>query len=153
MNWAGFKYLVGHRFYPNHKWFKIHIYFLHETKSVWLHCIRLSFTEISVIIKVWRREWCWNELAKVSYYFPPGKLTSSLFIYLSKSHHGNKNSETTKARNLKLGTDDKSIHDLRHCNFGGATSRGLEQMHPKLVTVKFIKWLVACARELPWPNG
>ena len=26
-----------------------------------------------------------------------------LFIYLSKSHYGNKNSETTKARNLKFG--------------------------------------------------
>ena len=29
--------------------------------------------------------------------------------------------------------------DLRHCNFGGATSRGLGHMHPKLVTPKFIK--------------
>ena len=62
------------------------------------------------------------------------------FIYLlSKSHYGNKNSETTKARNLKFGQMIGLYMDLRHCNFGGATSRGLEQMHPKLVTAKFIK--------------
>ena len=29
--------------------------------------------------------------------------------------------------------------NLRPSNFGGATSRGLGQMHPKLVTAKFIK--------------
>ena len=80
MNWAVFKYLVGHRFYSNHKRFKSHIYFFHETKSVCLHCIRLSFTEISVTFKVWRGEWWWNELAEVPYYFPAGKWTSS-FIY------------------------------------------------------------------------
>ena len=60
MNWAGFKYLVGHRFHPNHKRFKFHIYFFHETKSVCLHCIRLSFTKISVTFKVWTGDWWWN---------------------------------------------------------------------------------------------
>ena len=40
MNWAVFKYLVGHRFYPNHKRFKSHIYFFHETISLFaLHSI------------------------------------------------------------------------------------------------------------------
>ena len=44
------------------------------------------------------------ELAKVPYYFPSGKWTSSLFIYLlSKSHGSHKYSKTTKARNLKFG--------------------------------------------------
>ena len=61
------------------------------------------------------------------------------FIYLSKSHYGNKNSETTKARNLKFGQMIGLYMDLRDCNFGSATSRGLGHMHPKLVTAKFIK--------------
>ena len=62
-----------------------------------------------------------------------------LFMYLSKSHYGNTNSETTKARNLKFEQLISLYMNLRHCNFGGATSRGLGQMHPKLVTAKFIK--------------
>ena len=62
-----------------------------------------------------------------------------LFIYLSKSHYGNKNSETTKDRNLKFGQMIGLYMDLHHCNFGGATSRNLGHMHPKLVTAKFIK--------------
>ena len=38
-----------------------------------------------------------------------------LFIYLlRKSHFGDKNSETTEARNLKLGTDDRSKHEVAH---------------------------------------
>ena len=61
------------------------------------------------------------------------------FIYLSKSHHGNKNSETTKARNLKFGQMISLYMNLRASNFGGAMSRGLEHMHPNLVTTKFIK--------------
>ena len=63
----------------------------------------------------------------------------SFFIYLlSKSHGGHKNSETTKARNLKFGQMIGLYMDLRPCNFGGATSRGLGHMHPKLVTAKFV---------------
>ena len=62
-----------------------------------------------------------------------------LFIYLSKSHYGNKNSETTKATNLKFRQIIRLCMNLRHCDFGGATSRGLGHMHPKLVTAKFIK--------------
>ena len=65
--------------------------------------------------------------------------TLYLFIYISKSRYGNKNSETTKARNLKLGQMIGLYMDLRHCNFGGATSRGLGHMHHKLATAKFIK--------------
>ena len=64
----------------------------------------------------------------------------SLFIYLfSKSHGGHKNSETTKARNLKFGQMIGLYMDLGTCNFGGAMSRGLGHMRPKLVTAKFIK--------------
>ena len=63
------------------------------------------------------------------------------FIYiLSKSHYGNKNSETTKVRNLKFGQMISLYMNLHPSNFGGALSCGLGQMHPKLVTVKFIKW-------------
>ena len=61
------------------------------------------------------------------------------FIYLSKSHYGNKNFETTKARNLNFEQMVGLCMDLSHCNVGGATSRGLGHMHPKLVTAKFIK--------------
>ena len=62
-----------------------------------------------------------------------------LFIYLlSKSHYGDKNFETTKARNLKLGQMISLNMKLRTRNFGGVTSRGLGQMHPKLVIAKFI---------------
>ena len=63
----------------------------------------------------------------------------SLFINLRKSHGGHKNSETTKARNLKFGQMIGLYMDLGTCNFGGATSRGLGHMHLKLVTAKFIK--------------
>ena len=63
----------------------------------------------------------------------------SLFIYLSKLHYGNKNSKTTKARNLKFGEKIGLYMDFRHCNFGGATSCGLGHMHPKLVTGNFVK--------------
>ena len=62
-----------------------------------------------------------------------------LFIYLSKSHYGNKHSETTKARNLKFGQIISLHMNLRHYNFGGATSHGMGHLHPKLVTMKFIK--------------
>ena len=37
--------------------------------------------------------------------------------------------------------------DLSTCNFGGATSRGLGHMHPKLVTAKFIKWFYSHMRR------
>ena len=69
-----------------------------------------------------------------------------LFICLSKSHYGNKNSETTKTRNLKFGQMIGLYMDLRNCNFGGATSRALGHMHPKLVTAKFIKWFYSRPR-------
>ena len=63
------------------------------------------------------------------------------FLYLlSKSHYGDKYSKTTKVRNLKFGQIISLSMNLCASNFGGATSRGLGQMHPKLVTVKFIKW-------------
>ena len=52
---------------------------------------------------------------------------------------GTKNSETTKARNLKFRQMIGLYMDLRRCNFEGATSRGLGHMHPKLGTAKFIK--------------
>ena len=65
----------------------------------------------------------------------------NLFIYsISNSRYGDKYSETTKARNLKFKQMRRLYMNLRACNFGGATSRGLGQMHPKLVTAKFIKW-------------
>ena len=63
----------------------------------------------------------------------------SLFIYLSKSRYGDKDSKTTKARNLKFGQMLSLYMNLCPFNFGGAMSRGLGQMHPKLVTAKFIK--------------
>ena len=66
-----------------------------------------------------------------------------LFIYLfnlfSKSHYGDKYSKTTKARNLNFGQIISLYMNLRTFNFGGATTRGLGQIHPKLVTAKFIK--------------
>ena len=63
-----------------------------------------------------------------------------LFIYLfCKSHYGDKYSKTTKARNLKFGQMISLCMNLCPCNFGGAMSRGLSQIHPKLVTAKFIK--------------
>ena len=62
------------------------------------------------------------------------------FAYLlNKSHYGEKYSETTKARNLKFGQMISLYMNLHLSNFGGATSHGLGQMHPKLVTAKFIK--------------
>ena len=45
----------------------------------------------------------------------------------------------TKARNLKFGQMISLHMNLCPSNFGGATSRGLGHMHPKLVTAKFIK--------------
>ena len=66
--------------------------------------------------------------------------TFFLFIYLlSKSHGGDNYSKTTKARNLKFGQIISLYKNLRPCNFGGTTSRGLGHMHPKLVTANFIK--------------
>ena len=63
-----------------------------------------------------------------------------LFIYLfSKSHYGDIYSKTTKVRNLKFGQIISLYMNLRPCNFGDATLRGLRHMHPKLVTAKFIK--------------
>ena len=59
-----------------------------------------------------------------------------LFIYFSKSHGGDNYSKTTKARNLKFGQIISLYINLCPCNFGGATSRGLGHMHPKLVTAK-----------------
>ena len=62
-----------------------------------------------------------------------------LFIYLlSKSHGADNYSKTTKAGNLKYGQIISLYINLCTCNFGGATSRGLEHMDPKLVTAKFI---------------
>ena len=66
--------------------------------------------------------------------------TLFFFLYLfSKSHGGHKNSKITKARNLKFGQMIGLFMDVCTCNFGGATSRGLDHMHPKLVTAMFIK--------------
>ena len=62
-----------------------------------------------------------------------------LFFYLSKSHYGDNYSKTTKAKSLKFGQMISLYMNLRPSNFGGATSRGLGQMHPKLVTAKLIK--------------
>ena len=62
-----------------------------------------------------------------------------LVYLLSKSHYGDKYSKTTKARNLKFRQMISLYMNLRPSNFGGATSRGLGQMHPKLVTAKFNK--------------
>ena len=63
-----------------------------------------------------------------------------LFIYLlSKSYGGHKYSKTTKAKNLNFGQIISLYMNLRPCNFGGATSRGLGRLHPKLVTAKFVK--------------
>ena len=55
--------------------------------------------------------------------------TLYLFIYLSKLHYGDKNSKTRKARNLKFGDMISLYMKLCACNFGGATSRALGQMH------------------------
>ena len=64
-----------------------------------------------------------------------------LFIcLLSKSHGGHNYLKTTKARNLKFGQIISLCMNLRRCNFGGATSRGLGHMHPKLVIAKFVNW-------------
>ena len=62
------------------------------------------------------------------------------FIYLlSKSHYGDKYSETIKARNLKFEQMISLYINLRPSNFESAASRSLGQMQPKLVTAKFIK--------------
>ena len=63
-----------------------------------------------------------------------------LFMYLSKLLSGDKNFDTTKARNLNFGQMISIYMKLCTCNFRGATSRGLGHMHPKLVIAKFIKW-------------
>ena len=66
--------------------------------------------------------------------------TLYLFIYLFKQitlwEQKLRNHQSYK---LEIWTDDRSIHELRHCHFGGATSRGLGHSHPKFVTAKFIK--------------
>ena len=66
----------------------------------------------------------------------------SLFIYffIEALFYGDKNFETTKAGNLKFGDMISLRTKVRTCNFGGATSRGLGKMHPKLVITKFIEW-------------
>ena len=73
---------------------------------------------------------------------PKNKLNNSdtfLFIYLFKQISlWSKNSET-KTRNLKFGQMINLNMKLCPCDFGGATLRGLGQMHPKLVIAKFIK--------------
>ena len=86
------------------------------------------------------------EQAKVPYYFPPRKGTSSfcslfiLFAYLlSKSHYGDKYSKTTKVSDLKFGQMISLYMKLCASNFGDAASRGFKQMRCKLVTTKFIK--------------
>ena len=56
-----------------------------------------------------------------------------------KFHYGDKNSETTKATELKFEAMISLYMKLCTCNFGGAPSRGLGQMHPKLVIAKFVK--------------
>ena len=62
-----------------------------------------------------------------------------LFIYLlSKSHGADNYSKTTKARNSKFGQMISLYMNLCTCKFGGATSRGMGHMDPKLVTAKFI---------------
>ena len=78
------KYLVGHRFYPNHKWFKINVVF-HQTRSLCLHCIRVSFTEISVIVKVWSGDCWWKVTCGSPALFSPRKWTSSSFSVSSWS--------------------------------------------------------------------
>ena len=45
-----------------------------------------------------------------------------------------------KLENLNIGQMISLYMNLRPCNFEGTTSRGLGQMHPKLVTANFIKW-------------
>ena len=62
-----------------------------------------------------------------------------LFIYLSKSLYGDKNSEINRARNLKFGQMISPYLKLCTRNFGGVTSRGLGQIHQKFVIAKFIK--------------
>ena len=66
-------------------------------------------------------------------------LTLFFFICLSKILSGDKDSETTKAGNLNIEQMISLFMKLCTCNFGGATSRGLGQMHPKLMIAKFIK--------------
>ena len=74
-----------------------------------------------------------NKLRRFRHFF--------FFIYLlSKLLYGDKNSETTKARNLNFGQMIRSLYKkLCTCSFGGATSRGLGQMHPKIAIAKFVK--------------
>ena len=63
-----------------------------------------------------------------------------LSLFIKQIKLLDKNSETTKARNLKFGQMISLYMNLHPSSFGGATSCGLGQMHPKLVTAKFIKW-------------
>ena len=61
-----------------------------------------------------------------------------------------KNSETTKARSLIFGDMISLYIKLCICIFGGATSRGLGQMHLKLVIMNLLSdfnLLRACADE------
>ena len=62
----------------------------------------------------------------------------SLFIY-SANHIMVTN--TQKPPKLETFGQIVSLYiNLRHCNFGGASSRGLGHMHSKLVTANFVKW-------------
>ena len=95
-------------------------------------------------------KWKWQKSHTI--FLRENKHLVYLFTYLTNFHYGDKNSETTKARNLKFGDMISLYMKLCTSNFGGATSLGLGQMRPKHVIAKFIVILVAYARVLPWLN-
>ena len=118
------------------------------------HVIRVSDPKTDMPIGGLNSSSSKNMRTKVSNSKAPGHAVSApkiklwrfrhffLFLYLSilALFYRRKNFETTYARNLKFG-NMRSLHmKLSTCIFGGATSRCLGQMHPKLVIAKFIKW-------------
>ena len=99
--------LVGHLFHPNHK--STFLFFFPQTKSLCLHCIRVSFTKISVET---------NSLHSlgVSNIYPKNHFLKAKSIKIF---------ETIKSRNLKFGYMRSLNMKLCACIFGVATSRGL----------------------------
>ena len=83
-------------------------------------------------------KWNWRK-SRIIFLRENEHLVYLIICLLSKSHYGDKYSETTKTRNLKFGQMISLNMKLRTRNFGGATSRCLGHMNPKLVTAKLIK--------------
>ena len=83
-------------------------------------------------------KWNWRKSRSIIFLRVNEHLVYLYICLLSKSRYGDKNAKNTKARNLKFGQMISLYMKLCAYNFVGAMSHGLGQMHPKLVTAKFI---------------